>query len=329
MSRFPCLSLLVACALAGAAFAAPAAPPPLPPLSVTILDVGQGQATLVQIPPSVDLPYGFDLLVDAGPDATGGALAGKVRSLYAASGYLHNPINFDGDLDPKTDLDIDLLISTRPTPERIGGMDRLLWAFQVPRVWLSPAEFGLYKTLPVQSARSDKEQREFYIHLMDEWYFPKRAADPVPIVVEMVTAGRQLVVGGARITVLAAPSQLTPLTSLLIHIAYGADSLLLLGDTKPAEARQQVGERWPAFNAVQLATPATVSPVAVPTPRAAAKPCPLAILSGAGPDKQVEVRLFNTATHGSTTLTSRGRGWAVTPSKYPAVPVKGRPIEVR
>jgi beta-lactamase superfamily II metal-dependent hydrolase len=85
-------------------------PPPLTPFSVHFIDVGQGDAILVEVGDA-------DILIDGGPSGTG------VLSYLAGQ---HLP-------------DIDLLVATHPHADHIGGLDDVLARYDVREVWTNGA----------------------------------------------------------------------------------------------------------------------------------------------------------------------------------------------
>lgn len=82
---------------------------PTPALSITALDVGQGDSVLIRT------PSGFDILVDTGPDR---------RALDVLGRYL-----------PPGDRTIELLVLTHPHADHIGGVLPILDHYRVAQVW--------------------------------------------------------------------------------------------------------------------------------------------------------------------------------------------------
>lgn len=82
-------------------------------LTATFIDVGQGDATLVQ------LPDGKNLLIDAGPSSG----ASAVTSALHARGVTR----------------IDYLVATHPDADHIGGMATVIGSFDIGEVWAPEA----------------------------------------------------------------------------------------------------------------------------------------------------------------------------------------------
>lgn len=87
-----------------------------PPLVVRVLDIGQGDAILVEF------PNGDDMLVDAGDKAHGPAVVQYLK---------HRQLD-----------DIDILVATHPHEDHIGGMLDVLRTYKVGRVWDSGYNHG-------------------------------------------------------------------------------------------------------------------------------------------------------------------------------------------
>jgi competence protein ComEC len=79
------------------------------PLTVTVLDVGQGDSIFV------GFPNGQDMLVDAGDQAAGPTVVQYLRSRGVTR--------------------IDILVASHPHADHIGGVSRILGVFPVGRVW--------------------------------------------------------------------------------------------------------------------------------------------------------------------------------------------------
>ncbi|MHB9131916.1 MAG: MBL fold metallo-hydrolase [Armatimonadota bacterium] len=92
---------VVLCLLVSVAWAAP--------LTVSVIDVGQGDSILVQF------PNGQDMLVDAGDKAHGATVVNYLKSRHVTR--------------------IDILVATHPHADHIGGMGAVLAAFPVGKVW--------------------------------------------------------------------------------------------------------------------------------------------------------------------------------------------------
>jgi competence protein ComEC len=84
-------------------------PPPKGTLQVTFLDVGQGDAALIQF------PNGKTMLVDGGPPESATALLGKLRQLRVQR--------------------IDWLVASHPHSDHIGGFVKVLNTLPVGEVW--------------------------------------------------------------------------------------------------------------------------------------------------------------------------------------------------
>jgi len=101
-------------------------------MRITVLDVGQGEAVLIQT------PSGVNVLIDGGP--SGGALA---RALV-------------GQL-PLFTTRVDLLVVAAPRDENVGGLPDLLGRYQVKRALVTgvPGQSATYRTL--MEALNDKQ----------------------------------------------------------------------------------------------------------------------------------------------------------------------------
>lgn len=78
-------------------------------LTATFIDVGQGDASLVQ------LPDGKNLLIDAGPSSGASAVTSTLRSLGVSR--------------------IDYLVATHPDADHIGGMATVIGSFDIGEIW--------------------------------------------------------------------------------------------------------------------------------------------------------------------------------------------------
>lgn len=78
-------------------------------LTATFIDVGQGDATLLQ------LPDGKDMLVDAGPSSGASAVTSTLRAKGVSR--------------------IDYLVATHPDADHIGGMATVIASFDIGEVW--------------------------------------------------------------------------------------------------------------------------------------------------------------------------------------------------
>lgn len=85
-------------------------------LTVSIIDVGQGDSILVQY------PNGANMLVDAGTSSAGKAVVSYLRSREVAA--------------------LDIVVATHPHEDHIGGIKTVLNAFVVCKVWDSGCNHG-------------------------------------------------------------------------------------------------------------------------------------------------------------------------------------------
>lgn len=85
-----------------------------PALTVSFLDVGQGDATLIQT------PGGAQVLIDGGPNA------GVLRELAAAL--------------PVFDMSLDMVIATHPDTDHIGGLVDVLERYEVGHILMTENE---------------------------------------------------------------------------------------------------------------------------------------------------------------------------------------------
>ena len=109
MRRIVCL--ILACLLPGLCSCRRRAVQDKARLTVICLDVGQGDATLLQT------AKGENVLIDTGPESAEENLASRLRSLGVEK--------------------ISLLVLTHPDEDHIGGADRILNGFAVDRVWIN------------------------------------------------------------------------------------------------------------------------------------------------------------------------------------------------
>lgn len=171
--------------------------PPKDLLTVTVFNVLQGDALLVQF------PGGQHMLIDAGPRDAGPGLVAALRERGIRK--------------------IDVLVSTHPHEDHLGGMEAVLKAFDIGKVWDSGYVHG------------SRTQRRFLQTIRDKgirYGKPRR--------------GFSEEIGGATVEVLG-PGELLEDTGsdvnnncLLLRIAYGNISFLFMGDAERAE-RQSVG----------------------------------------------------------------------------------------
>ena len=92
------------------------APPPPPTLKVSVLDVGQGDAILVQF------PNHEVMLIDAGVPAQGKTVVDYLKKQGIQR--------------------IDILVATHPHEDHIGGMQAVLAAYPIGKVWDSGYNHG-------------------------------------------------------------------------------------------------------------------------------------------------------------------------------------------
>ena len=107
LTKFTVLIILTLSLLSNTAHAGAVAKPK--PLSVHIIDVGQGDATYIKT------PKGDDILIDAGNKGKGDLVVAYLKKL-------------------KVD-DIEVLISTHPDADHVGGLDEVINAFKVENVY--------------------------------------------------------------------------------------------------------------------------------------------------------------------------------------------------
>jgi competence protein ComEC len=176
-------------------------------LRMSVINVGQGDSILV------DFPSGQHMLVDAGPSDAGPTVVSYLRSHQVKK--------------------IDILVVTHPHEDHIGGMDDVLAAFPVGKVWDSGYNHGS--------------------HLQRE-YLQTIKAKRIPF--GMPRAGSSYTMGNTRVAILA-PVQLLSGTdsdannnSLVMRISYGKTSFLLTGDME-GEERATVSN-WPRSTVLKV-----------------------------------------------------------------------------
>lgn len=162
------------------------------PLRYFALDVGQGDCSLFL------LPGGETIVVDAGPRDSADAMVGYLRSCGVKK--------------------IDLLVATHPHEDHIGGMEALLSAFPVGKIWDSGYNHG------------SRLQRDFYQAIKEKkipFGRPKR--------------GFKESFGDVELEVLA-PKRLIRNTKsdannncIVFRLSYGDVSFLMMGDAERAE----------------------------------------------------------------------------------------------
>lgn len=192
---------------------------PVGRLRVTFLDVGQGDAALV------DLPDGRLMLIDAGGNPGGGPDPGSAVLL---------PL-----LQARRRARIDLAVLTHPHPDHYGGFNAILQQFPILELWDSgqaTAEADLSPT-SAEAAELLRLARER----------GTRVRDPRTLCGKAIAAGR------ARIRVLAPcpgyDSGLEPNdNSLVVRIDFGKRSLLFAGDAEAHEEASLVAQ-WALLRA--------------------------------------------------------------------------------
>ena len=170
-------------------------------LRVTFLDVGQGDAAIV------DLPDGTAMLIDAG---------GLVGSPVDTGERVLAPV-----LRARRRSSLALAVLSHPHPDHYGGLRRGLAAVKLGALW----DTGQGE---VEALGGD------YAALLTEL-----RARAVPLLRPGEVCGSHLI-GGARIEVLAPCPQLLPDrgpndNSFVVRIAYGERSFLFVGDAEHAE----------------------------------------------------------------------------------------------
>lgn len=83
-------------------------------LTVSFLDIGQGDAILIQT------PDGYEMLVDGGPDTS------VLRELSSRRGYF--------------DTDIDVVVATHPDLDHVGGLVEVLSRYEVGTIVMTESE---------------------------------------------------------------------------------------------------------------------------------------------------------------------------------------------
>lgn len=192
----------------------------LPPgqLQVTFLDVGQGDATVIE------LPHGGVVVLDAGPGAM--SEGGRDLGELVVAPFLRR----------RGHRRIDLLIASHRHPDHIGGLVSLLERFTVGTLWLPPSAAAP----PMQGPRSGKAAE-----LASAWQRVSEAAVRHGV---QVQAPRDFTIDEVAIEVLApcrearsqsesrrcnlavAPTWSENDSSLVMRLRYGSRVLLFPGD---------------------------------------------------------------------------------------------------
>lgn len=166
-------------------------------LCFTAFNVGQGDALLFEF------PNGQTMLVDAGTRNGGRTVVSALKS---------KGINT-----------VDILVSTHPHEDHIGGMAEILRSFSVGKVWDS----GFVSASKTQQVFLEEIQRKKI-----RYGHPK--------------AGFKQKIGEAEVTVLGPVRMLSGTNSdannnsLILHVTFGGVSFLLMGDLE-LEGRRSVG----------------------------------------------------------------------------------------
>ncbi len=184
---FGCLSPGMGSAATGAPSVAPGANRPSGSVLFTFIDVGQGDAILVST------SDGRHMLVDGGPRAAGPLLAARLRELGVGR--------------------LDVLVSTHPHEDHIGGLIDVLNAVEVGRV-IDSGKVHTSATYERYLPAIDKKNIRFTLGRANDWFR----------------------LGEAKVTVLwpagALAEDLND-TSIVLRVDYGESSALLAGDIGP------------------------------------------------------------------------------------------------
>jgi len=203
-ARLRWIALLVgACALGGLELRLRAVERPRDQLRVSFLDVGQGDAALI------DFPDGRAMLIDAGGNPGGGPDPGEwaLAPLLRARRRSH----------------LDWVVLTHPHPDHYGGLGALLDAISIGELWdngQGPAEADL-NAPSAEAAGLIARARAA----------GARVRGPAQL------CGRPVRAGGARIEVLAPCPRHDPAydandNSLVLRVDYGRRSFLFAGDAE-------------------------------------------------------------------------------------------------
>ncbi len=176
---------------------------PVGSLRATFLDVGQGDAALV------DLPDGRAMLIDAGGNPGGGPDPGS-RVLL--------PL-----LRARRRARLDLVVLTHPHPDHYGGLAALLGQVEIGELWDNGQAEG-----EAELQASSGEAARLLQHARALGVRVRRPAE---------LCGRAIAAGAARIRVLAPCPRYDPGydpndNSIVLRIDYGRRSLLFTGDAE-------------------------------------------------------------------------------------------------
>ncbi len=183
----------------------PTAPPPL---TVSVIHVGQGDSILLTF------PNGSHMLVDAGPTAAGSTVVQYLRSRGVKK--------------------VDILVASHPHEDHIGGMQAVLTAFPVGKVWDSGYNHGsktqeaLYQTIKRKQIRFGLPRSGFSEDIGD-------------VHVAVVAPGRNLLTG---------TSSDANNNSLVLHVRYHNVSFLLTGDRE--EKGRAAVAAWPQATVLKV-----------------------------------------------------------------------------
>ena len=311
LPRVPKLRALIvaaALALAGAEAYARHAGAPHGALRVTFLDVGQGDAALV------DLPNGEAILIDAG---------GLVGSAVDPGDRVIAPL-----LRARRRDALRAVIVSHPHPDHFMGLPAALTGVRVDEVW----DTGEIEASQEHGASSPFGPHVYAATLRDLAARGAKLRRPRDL------CGRHEV-GGAEIEVLApcpgfSPERGTNDNSLVLRIRFGSTRFLFVGDAEHTTEAALVRTRHEALAADVLkvghhgsrssSTPEFLAAVA---PRVAVVSCGIRNRYGhphvetlRSFDARPSVRLFRTDCHGSVVVQSDGHDLAVEPLRAGCAP---------